>query len=264
MPPSIRVDDEVYDALQSRARAFIDTPNAVIRELLGITRGVDARAAATGRSLATLLDQHWLVAGDPLTWRRRNTGVTITAAVTADGLIEFPSGELFDSPTAASSYAAGHRQNGWTTWRVRTGDTLDELWLRTRNVPLPPGRPLWRLTVRGVFGMAWADERGELTIVDARGSWWTGGLFRSADSTRRALLELDGLIEHKSGDQWFRVTQPVGPLAPRDAAALLLGDEPDEDELWVPYSGTSSTSMTSPSAPNETNSSSSDSSGSIA
>jgi hypothetical protein len=78
------------------------------------------------------------------------------------------------------------------------------------------------------------------------------------------MLRLDGFIEHRGDERWFRVAQPVGPLSPRDAAALLLGDEPDEDERWELYSGTSSTSMTSPSAPKETISSSSDSSGSIA
>jgi len=262
MSPSIRVDDEVYEALQQRARAFVDTPNAVIRELLGITRAKDGVPA--GRSLATLLVQRWLAPGDPIVWRRRNSGVTVTASITADGLIEFPSGELFDSPTGAASFAAGHRQNGWTAWRVRTGDTLDELWQRSRNIPLPRDRPLWPLVVRGVFGLAWEDAHGDLTIVDARGSWLTGALFRSADSLRRSMLDLDEAIERKRDDRWFRLARPVGPFSPRDAAALLLGDEPDEDETWVRYSGTSSTSMTSPSDPKETTSSSSDSSGSIA
>jgi hypothetical protein len=140
MCPSIRVDDEVYEALQSRARAFVDTPNAVIRELLGISR--TPQSAPAGRSLATLLAQHWLAPGDPIVWNRRNSGVTVAASVTADGLIEFASGELFDSPTGAASFAAGHRQNGWTAWRVRTGDTLDELWQRSRTVALPQDKPL--------------------------------------------------------------------------------------------------------------------------
>jgi hypothetical protein len=262
MPPTIRVDDDVYEALQSRARAFVDTPSAVIRELLGITR--TPPSAPAGRSLVTLLAQKWLAAGDPLEWRRRNSGVTVTATVTADGLIEFPSGELFDSPTGAASFAAGHRQNGWTAWRVRTGDTLDELWHSSRNTPLPAGRPLWRLIARDVFGMAWQTEREELVVVHARGSWWGGALFRSSDAQRRSMLQLEGLIDHKQDDRWFRITAPLPPLAFRDAAALLLGDEPDEDERWECYSGTSSTSMTSPSAPKETTSSSSDSSGSIA
>ncbi|GAA4156923.1 hypothetical protein GCM10022286_07940 [Gryllotalpicola daejeonensis] len=262
MPPSIRVDDEVYEALQARARAFVDTPNAVIRELLGITR--TAASAPAGRSLATLLARRWLAPGDPLVWRRRNSGVTVNATVTADGLIEFASGELFDSPTGASSFAAGHRQNGWTAWHVRTGDTLDELWQRSCNTPIPVGRPIWRFSSGGAFAMAWAAEDGALTIVDARGSRMKGALYRAEDSRRRGMLDLDGFLEYRRDDRWFRAARPIGPLAPRDAAALLLGDEPTEDDVWVLYSGTSSTSITSPSAPNETTSSSSDSSGSIA
>ncbi len=34
MSPTIRVDDEVFEALQSRATAFVDTPNDVLRRLL--------------------------------------------------------------------------------------------------------------------------------------------------------------------------------------------------------------------------------------
>jgi hypothetical protein len=252
----------VYEALQSRARAFVDTPNAVIRELLGISRAQES--APAGRSLGTLLSQHWLAPGDLIEWNRRNSGVTVTASVTADGLIEFASGELFDSPTGAASFAAGHRQNGWTAWRVRTGDTLDELWQRSRTVALPQDTPLWRFDSGGAFGIAWETDGGELVVADARGSWFTGGLFRSADNLRRTTLELDEFIAHAPGDRWFRVARPLPPLSFRDAAALLLGDEPYEEQVWARYSGTSSTSMTSPSAPNETISSSSDSSGSIA
>lgn len=36
---TIRVDDEVYAALQSMAEPFKDTPNAVLRRLLKIDKG---------------------------------------------------------------------------------------------------------------------------------------------------------------------------------------------------------------------------------
>jgi hypothetical protein len=40
MAPTVRIDDEVYEALKHRAEPFVDTPNSVLRRLLGL--GVDA------------------------------------------------------------------------------------------------------------------------------------------------------------------------------------------------------------------------------
>lgn len=36
MAPNIRVDDDVYDLLKAHAEAFVDTPNSVLRKLLGL------------------------------------------------------------------------------------------------------------------------------------------------------------------------------------------------------------------------------------
>ena len=36
MPPTIRIDEEVFGALQKLAQPFVDTPNAVLRRLLGL------------------------------------------------------------------------------------------------------------------------------------------------------------------------------------------------------------------------------------
>ena len=36
MPPTIRVDEEVFKALQKLAQPFVDTPNAVLRRLLSL------------------------------------------------------------------------------------------------------------------------------------------------------------------------------------------------------------------------------------
>ena len=36
MAPTIRIDDEVYVSLQSQARPFEDTPNSVMRRILGL------------------------------------------------------------------------------------------------------------------------------------------------------------------------------------------------------------------------------------
>lgn len=39
MSPSIDVDDEVFDLLKSKAEPFVDTPNTVLRRLLGVDAG---------------------------------------------------------------------------------------------------------------------------------------------------------------------------------------------------------------------------------
>ena len=36
MSPTVRLDDEVYEALKERAEPFVDTPNTVIKRLLGM------------------------------------------------------------------------------------------------------------------------------------------------------------------------------------------------------------------------------------
>jgi len=43
MAPTIRVDDEVFKALQARAEAFVDSPNEVLRRLLGLDSGRGGR-----------------------------------------------------------------------------------------------------------------------------------------------------------------------------------------------------------------------------
>jgi Mrr N-terminal domain len=43
----VEVDDEVFDYLQSRAQPFIDTPNSVLRRVLGMTEGTTMTSAIT-------------------------------------------------------------------------------------------------------------------------------------------------------------------------------------------------------------------------
>jgi len=49
MSPTIRIDDEVFGALQRRAEAFVDSPNDVLRRLLGLNH---SRGPARRRSRA--------------------------------------------------------------------------------------------------------------------------------------------------------------------------------------------------------------------
>lgn len=45
MSPNIEIDDDVYDFLKSNAEPFVDTPNSVLRRMLGID-GDSSRSAA--------------------------------------------------------------------------------------------------------------------------------------------------------------------------------------------------------------------------
>jgi hypothetical protein len=45
---SIDIDDEVFETLRQHAEPFVDTPNTVLRRLLGIDRGESSRAPTPG------------------------------------------------------------------------------------------------------------------------------------------------------------------------------------------------------------------------
>lgn len=46
MAPTIRIDDDVYDRLKEQAEPFVDTPNTVLRRVLGLEKAVGADVAA--------------------------------------------------------------------------------------------------------------------------------------------------------------------------------------------------------------------------
>jgi hypothetical protein len=41
MSPTIRIDDDVFDALKKHAEPFVDTPNTVLRRILGLGGGAE-------------------------------------------------------------------------------------------------------------------------------------------------------------------------------------------------------------------------------
>lgn len=44
MSPTIRIDDDVFEELKTNAEPFVDTPNTVLRRLLGLAARTDATA----------------------------------------------------------------------------------------------------------------------------------------------------------------------------------------------------------------------------
>jgi len=57
----LRVDDEVFAALEKRARPFVDTPNTTLRRLLGLepgtSRGGESAPPASSKEAEALIDE---------------------------------------------------------------------------------------------------------------------------------------------------------------------------------------------------------------
>ncbi|MEU8238525.1 DUF262 domain-containing protein [Actinoplanes missouriensis] len=97
---------------------FIVPPKAATPERVtaqAVSRRTRAHFGAV--TIARLVSADALHAGEPLSlvYRKRR----YTAAINADGQIELPTGERFDSPSPAGMAATGKSSmNGWSYWRV--------------------------------------------------------------------------------------------------------------------------------------------------
>ncbi|MEV0012929.1 hypothetical protein [Streptomyces sp. NPDC047973] len=125
---SIDVDDEVYARLAREAKPLVDTPNSVLRRLLGLDRTATPTADHNRKAALTpLLIDGRLTVGQALTWRRRNLGQVHTAFVTADGKLRLDNGTVHDTPSGACSAVAGVAVNGWSAWHTAEGTPLQDL-----------------------------------------------------------------------------------------------------------------------------------------
>lgn len=162
MKRKIEVDDEVFAALQGMAEPFVDTPNTVLRRLLG----VDARPSAPGLSREASGAEKPGDAIEATVYRLEASGISASATRTgekgmrilsaisdlralpslsasnrairhrllADGaFVEQPDGRYelskptdFPSPSAASSVLLGRESNGRAEWRDERGRPLGE------------------------------------------------------------------------------------------------------------------------------------------
>ncbi|MGP2438621.1 hypothetical protein [Streptomyces sp. JW3] len=122
----IEVDDDVYACLEREAKPLLDTPNSVLRRLLGLDP--PSPNLATKRSRRSPLIQPIstgrLAVGQVLTWRRRKLGIVHEAVVTEDGKLRLEDGTVHDTPSGACAALAGHPVNGWTAWCTTDGNTL--------------------------------------------------------------------------------------------------------------------------------------------
>ena len=121
MTPTIRVDDEVYALLQQRGEAFVDTPNTVLRRILGLSDSDESTGHPVGRrggrrgedrasrKLAKLVADDLLSPDEELVWERRNNGERHTARVGADGTLHLEDGHVADSPVGRRPPPGGLR-----------------------------------------------------------------------------------------------------------------------------------------------------------
>lgn len=131
---NVKVDDEVWEALQALARPFVDsTPNDVLRRvLLKSPREEDASAGAqvTNRRPGALINairKGDLKSGDVLICAQPRRKRKFKATVTADGWIALvaPEEGEFDKPSPALARCTGGQINGWGYWvHERSGKHL--------------------------------------------------------------------------------------------------------------------------------------------
>lgn len=137
--PRIIIDDEVYEALADRARAWRDTPNDVLRALLGLPPTVpDAiikDAEPLPGQLGPLLRAGLLKPGQRLTWHRRNSGDTYTFTVTALGFLADDFGTEYIGPNRAATRIAGYPTKGWPVITTASGTALADLAASIANHP---------------------------------------------------------------------------------------------------------------------------------
>jgi hypothetical protein len=141
----IRIDVEVYAELQERAQPFVDTPNDVLRRVLGLNASDAEREkddAARPDSPVVSDSEHdrgalfdmvraeKLSPGERLVWDRPRRGERHTATVTTGGRVRVDDSDAppFKTPSGAARSICGHEINGWRQWRrERDGVLLEEL-----------------------------------------------------------------------------------------------------------------------------------------
>jgi hypothetical protein len=136
---TIRIDDEVFEALQALAEPLVDTPNSALRKLLKLDLPSSGGTPATQESddqgeagfpqygLADYLRDRRLKAGQRLVWRRRNLRRDYRAEVLSNGNLRVEGLRVFGTPSRAATVIAGNQQNGLHVWRTEDGVRLEDL-----------------------------------------------------------------------------------------------------------------------------------------
>lgn len=163
MVREIQIDDEVWERLKERAEPFVDTPNSVIRQLLGLAGVANGSGGDASQAVAGAIGS---VEAEPSKRgrrsRRRVAKVPRAQAGTilADGEYELPILEILDeregrAPTSEVLDALGER----------LGDKL----MPADHLTLASGDIRWRN--RAQFVRLRLIQRGDMREGSPRGLW---------------------------------------------------------------------------------------------
>jgi len=127
--PTIRIDDEVFAGLQEKATPLVDTPNTVLRRMLGLeSKRTLAPETDMQGELLPLLKLGRLKVNNELVWNRPRKKETYRAVVTAGGCLKLPDGHIAVTPSAACSrLTSGGNFNGWREWHTIEGVPINDL-----------------------------------------------------------------------------------------------------------------------------------------
>jgi hypothetical protein len=129
---TIEIDFDVHKKIEEARMSFADTPNDVLRRLLGLVpqKSTDSKQPAESSmrdSGGMQLDGIFLPAGTEL--RKRYKGILHSAHVESGSIVL--NGKRFQSPSMAGIEVTGYNVNGYRFWEGRL-----------------PGSSQWRLLER--------------------------------------------------------------------------------------------------------------------
>ncbi|MFI5567355.1 hypothetical protein ACIA6T_08315 [Streptomyces sp. NPDC051740] len=139
MTRTIRIDDEVFEALQALAEPLVDTPNSALRKLLKLDLPASGGTPADPETddqgeeglpqygLADFLKDGRLKAGQRLVWNRRNLRREYRAEVLGNGNLRVEGLRVFGTPSRAAVVIAGNQQSGMRVWCTEDGVRLMDL-----------------------------------------------------------------------------------------------------------------------------------------
>ncbi|MCG7854114.1 MAG: DUF2924 domain-containing protein [Methanosarcinaceae archaeon] len=106
----IRIDLDVYKAIQQRLKSFNDNPNQVLRRIFELKVADESPSTPQGEGLYV----KGVFLKNGLKMRKRFKGRTLEATVEGNSILY--DGRRFNSPSGAAVYATGTSINGWRFW----------------------------------------------------------------------------------------------------------------------------------------------------
>ena len=86
--PTVRIDDEVWEALQKRAKPFVDTPNDVLRRMLGLDHGASASSGTAPGKKAKMRMRIGATRQDEYRWPIGESLLELRESAVADDILK--------------------------------------------------------------------------------------------------------------------------------------------------------------------------------